>query len=292
MEDMLFQLLGAIGLVTALPAFAHRPAPTVGLMVVAHGASREWNDQVKALVDQVDWPAGPVGLTFLMGEDADANGWRATMQRLVGAGARTVVVVPLMISSYGGHYRQVLYYAGKLPALPPELSAHAHESPFHPIPVAVTPALDAAPELAEALLLQRPNLRRDVRPLVLLGHGPNAEEDAKAWLNAFTTTAERLVAAGHRGTIRLALLRDDAPAGVREAAVAALRDTVHALAGRSQDTVTVMTVLVASGRMTRVRIPKDLEGLPVDYVPSVLAPLPPIARWIERVAATAVRTAD
>ena len=45
-----------------------------------------------------------------------------------------------------------------------------------------------------------------------------------------------------------------------------------------------MTILIAQGQMTRARIPRDLEGLPVRYAPMGLTPLPAIARWIERVA--------
>jgi hypothetical protein len=71
-----------------------------------------------------------------------------------------------------------------------------------------------------------------------------------------------------------------------------MRDTVTALAARSGDSVTVMTILIAQGQMTRARIPRDLDGLPVRYAPMGLTPLPAIARWIERVAGELVNGAD
>jgi hypothetical protein len=88
-----------------------------------------------------------------MGEEADSAGWGAAVARLVRDGAREIVVVPLMVSSHGSHYRQIRYYAGELDSLPPELAAHDHHSAHAApgVPMRVTPALDAAPELAEAL---------------------------------------------------------------------------------------------------------------------------------------------
>ena len=85
--------------------------------------------------------------------------------------------------------------------------------------------------------------------------------------------------------LHVGLLRDDAPAPVRAAAIQSLRDTIATLA--RGDTVTVMTVLVSSGTIDRVRIPSDLAGMPMKYVGVALAPHPALARWIERVAAQA-----
>ena len=80
----------------------------------------------------------------------------------------------------------------------------------------------------------------------------------------------------------MALLRDDAPPEVRKAAVAAMRDTVLAMAERAADSVVAMPVMISSGSITRVKIPADLDGLPIRYRAEPLAPRVELARWIER----------
>ncbi|HEX9893680.1 MAG TPA: CbiX/SirB N-terminal domain-containing protein [Gemmatimonadales bacterium] len=266
-------------------------ARQVGLLVVAHGATADWNAQVRGTVAQVTWRLGPTATAFLMGPEAQSAGWDSAVARLTSAGVRSVVVVPLMVSSFGSHYRQVRYYAGELDRLPAELAGHDHASRARPaVPMQVTPALDAAPELLEAVANRWSalDLRLRTAPLVLLGHGPNDETDAERWTAAFHTALARVRQLGHSHESRSALLRDDAAPSVRADAIRRLRDSVTALADRAGDSVTVMTVLVARGEMTGVRIPKDLDGLPIRYVPTGLTPLPAIARWIERVAGEAI----
>ena len=51
-----------------------------------------------------------------------------------------------------------------------------------------------------------------------------------------------------------------------------------------------MPVLISTGRIDRVTIPKDLAGLPVRYAPMVLAPHAALAQWIERVAIARLET--
>jgi hypothetical protein len=81
------------------------------------------------------------------------------------------------------------------------------------------------------------------------------------------------------------MLRDDAAPAERARAVTALRDTIAAVAARDGDSVLVMTVLISSGGINRVTVPRDLAGMPMRYAGVVLAPHPALARWIERVAA-------
>ena len=156
--------------------------------------------------------------------------------------------------------------------------------------MAVTPALDASPEMLDALVerwrgLDRRPPQRAARPA-----GPRTRRirtTRRRWIAAFQSALDQLKSAGHSADGRSALLRDDAAPEVRAASIREMRDTVSALAARSNDSVTVMTVLISQGGMQRVTIPRDLEGLPVRYAPVSLTPLAAIARWIERVATEA-----
>jgi sirohydrochlorin ferrochelatase len=95
-----------------------------------------------------------------------------------------------------------------------------------------------------------------------------------------------------RSDLHVALLRDDAPPEVRRAAIAAMRDTVLAMAARAADSVVAMPVMISSGSITRVKIPADLDGLPIRYRAEPLAPRAELARWIERSAKESAESAN
>ncbi len=264
-----------------------------GLVVVAHGATRDWNDRVRQTVAQVRWPHGPVAAAFLTGPEAETAGWNLAVAELQGRGIRALVVMPLMVSSFGAHFRQVEYYAGQRSELLAELAAHRHE--LHAtvsVPVRVTAALDTAAELLDAVEARWSALdpRRQQAPLVMVAHGTNDDADAARWTDAMDRVLGRLRTIGDTGPSLGMLLRDDAPASVLVAAVAAMRDSIAAFEARGRDSVTVMTLLVAQDRLTQRTIPSDPAGLPVRYVPMGLTPLPAIARWIERSAEAARRS--
>lgn len=259
-----------------------------GLLVVAHGANKGWNDRVRETVANVNWN-GPVALAFLMGPEADSLSWNAGVARLVQDGATEITVVPLMVSSHGSHYRQIRFYAGELPSLPPELAKHDHGSHgTAPVPMKVTPALDDAPEFAAALSARWHEMDEDdrSRPLLLVAHGPNDPADAVEWLKDIGSVSEGLRQATGK-ELHVGLLRDDAPPPVRAEAIAAMRDSVLAMAERAGDSVVAMPVMISSGSITSTKIPNDLAGLPIRYHAEPLAPLPQLSRWIERVARTA-----
>jgi hypothetical protein len=259
-----------------------------GLLIVAHGAGPTWNARVRQVVAMVTWD-GPVELAFLMGPSAHDESWTAGLSRLARRGARCAVAVPLMVSSYGAHVRQMRHYAGELAEMPAGLVGmdHGTHGPAtNPIPVAVTAALDDAPELGRILadrLAADPRISMD-RALVLVAHGPSEADDVGPWLHGIDRAIAPLRAERPARPVHIGLLRDDAEPSVREAAVSALRDSIAALAQATGDSVTVLTVLVSSGDIDRVRVPADLERMPMHYVGSVLAPHPALARWIERVA--------
>jgi sirohydrochlorin ferrochelatase len=266
-----------------------------GLLVVAHGANKGWNDRVRETVANVNWN-GPVALAFLMGPEADSLGWNQAVTRLVKEGAREITVVPLMVSSHGSHYRQIRFYAGELDSLPPELAHHDHGTHVAaPVPMRVTPALDDAPEFAEALSARWHEMDEGdrSRPLLLVAHGPNDPADAVEWLEDIGSVSEGLRKATGK-ELHVGLLRDDAPAPVRAEAIAAMRDSVLAMAERAGDSVVALPVMISSGAITSTKIPNDLAGLPIRYHAEPLAPLPHLSRWIERVArgAAAVERAE
>lgn len=270
--------MGLLGL--AVPVRAQ-----TGLLVVAHGAGAEWNDGVRQVVSQLRWN-GPVATAFLMGDEAPVSGWDSAAAALARRGVREIVVVPLMVSSHGGHYRQIRFYAGELTEWPADLSHQMHGTVARPpVPMRVTEALDAAPELGIALLSRWRELsdRDRRRPLLLVAHGPTSDHEATLWTRDLDAAASEIRQRGGI-SVSIGLLRDDAPAPVRAAAVAGIRGLIDSLAARAGDSVAVMPVLISRGSIATATIPADLSGLAIRYAPVALTPLPALARWIERVA--------
>lgn len=272
---------------------AQTVAGKVGLLVVAHGADSTWNANVRKTVAQVNWKQGPVEVAFLMGGEAKTASWSAAVNSLQGAKVSRIVAVPLMVSTHGSHVDQIRYYAGELPTLPKELEGmmkamgHDHETPVHAhVPIVTTNALDDASELGQALYerwMQLSDADRK-RPLVLVAHGPNDAEAAVLWEKNIAATAGKIAKLVAPNPMRIHLLRDDAPAEVRRAAVQEMRDSISALAARAKDSVTVLPVLISTGSVNTVKIPADIAGLPVRYQPVGLTPSAALARWIERIA--------
>lgn len=266
-------------------------AAQTGLLVVAHGAGESWNAGVRAVVAQVHWPAGPVATAFLMGPEADSSGWNSALARLTQEGMSRLVVVPLLVSSHGGHYLDILHLAGVLADSSPDTAPHMHGGHSPSVPTAITTALDDAPEIGQVLDARWRELPATHRgqPLVLVAHGPTSDQDAAFWLQDLDRAAAGIRRAGQI-PVGIGLLRDDAPPVVRAAAIAALRRTITSLAPRAGDSVTVLPTLISTGRIDQLTIPEDLLGLPISYTPRPLAPHPALARWIERVASAKATT--
>ncbi len=254
-----------------------------GLLVVAHGGSATWNQQVRNTVQEVEWTRGPVEIAFLMGPESDSAGWKPAVESLVARRAQRIIAVPLMVSSFGGHFDQIMFYAGRRKTLAPALATHDHVGDWKPpVPIEVTSALDDAPELGATLYdrWQALTPRDQNRPLYLIAHGPGADSASARWISNIRSAADTLARIGHPA--KIGLLQDDASPAERAQAIARLRANISSLSVAAGDSVLVLSVLISSGRIDQVTIPTDLAELPVHYVPTALTPSHHIARWIER----------
>jgi len=288
---MRFRIFTFVSLLLATTSSLSSQSGRTGLLVVAHGATPAWNARVRETVAQVKWDRGPVEVAFLMGVEADSAGWSAGVKRLIAQGATDAIVVPLMVSTYGDHVRQIEHYAGVRSEIPEGLAEHDHRDPqaMATLPMRVTGGLDAAPELGAILLdAWRALPAKDrTRAVLLLAHGPQTDVDAAHWSRNLGTVGQVLSAGGLAADLRIALVRDDAAPEIRAAAIQEARDTVTALATRTRDSVVVIPILVSTGSLDRLKVPGDLDGVPAAMRPAPLAPSPRLARWIERVAADA-----
>jgi sirohydrochlorin ferrochelatase len=292
----------AVALAVLLPAFRadaqSRPTPSaaVGTLIVAHGGGPAWDALVKKVAGEVELP-GPVGVSFLMGPGAKEHRFQDAVRDLATRGAREVVVVPMLVSSHSGHYDQIRYLVGDLETLDQEMLHHLHMSGIErtdgSIPLRLTRAMDDAPEIAEVLAERARVLATDPakQALFLIGHGPNSAEDYAAWMENLRRVADTVAARAGFRNVLLDLVRDDAPAPVRTEAVLRVRELIRLQYELTGQPVVVVPVLVASGRVSTEKLPKDLKGLPIVYTSEGLLPHTEMARWVESRVQTAVATA-
>jgi sirohydrochlorin ferrochelatase len=223
-----------------------------------------------------------------MGPESSRSRFQDAIDKLVTKGAQEVVAVPLLVSSYSGHYEQIRYLARLTDTLDTVMREHLHHGGIErskaEVPIRVMAALDDSHELARVLTDRATTFEPDPRDkaLMLVGHGPNSAEDYAAWMRNLRVVADSVRRWSGFRDVRVELLREDAPAAVRAEAVHRLRELIALQAEVTGGPVTVVPILVSRGGISRSTLMKDLEGLPVRLSDEPLLPHPAIAEWIAR----------
>jgi sirohydrochlorin cobaltochelatase len=251
----------------------------VGILVLAHGA-RAAGDQV--MKDGVTPIAAhyPVAAAFGMAMMGSGH-IQAAANRLTDAGAKTIVVVPVVVTKYASLYRQWDYILG-----------NRSEGAYLDVPqiktaakVIIAPAIADHRLMTELLLDHARELSTNpaAETVILVGHGPaNAEENA-ADTAIMAVHAERLKQqGGFAGTAALNL-QDDAPDPIRAANVARLRALVEA-ANKSGRTPLVVGYLMAT-RGIQEKIQHDLAGLTYKFQPKGITSHPNFTAWVRETVA-------
>jgi sirohydrochlorin ferrochelatase len=275
-----------------------------GILLLAHGGSPEWNSRVTELVAQVD-RTKPTEVAFGMATRANIQ---AAVDRLVERGVTEIVAVPLFVSSWSSVITSTEYLLGLRAEAPAALAMYekmrhpqpAANSPSHatpagheghatvgatspvksPVPIRMTRALNDHPIVADILTSRAESISRDPaeESLVIVAHGPNAEDDNRRWLADMASLAERIARTETFASIDYLTLRDDAPKPVRDAATAELRQIV-AKGTQEGRRVLVVPLLVSFGGIER-GLRQRLEGLPYVLPDAGLMPDARLATWV------------
>ena len=262
-----------------------RAQDSVGVIVLAHGAGPEWNAGVLSAARLVERPG--VEVAFLMGPDAPKYRFQDQVAKLERSGARHIIVVPLLVSSYSGHYEQIRWLAGETDSLDAEMQHHLHmagiDRPKTTAKLHVSRALDDATELADILRDRAVALANTPsrQALFLVGHGPNSAEDYAQWMKMLRRVAQRVASRTDFRDVKVELVRDDAPPDVRAEAVLRTRELIAMQAQITGAEVVVVPILLGRSSVGDERIRKDLAGLPIVYSGDPILPHRGIARWIE-----------
>jgi sirohydrochlorin ferrochelatase len=280
------RVLSMIALVFIAAGADAQEAARTGTVLVAHGGGEEWNAQVLEVARRTE-TGGPIEVSFLMGPGAATHRFQDAVARLEATGVARIVVVPVLVSSYSGHYEQIRYLAGEVDLLDATMMHHLHmagiERARTDVPIRVAPAMDDAAEIAHVLadralaLAEAPS----AQALMLVGHGPNSAEDLAAWMGNLRTIADSVQRATGFRDVRVGVVQDDAPAPVRAEAVRRVRELIELQAAATGRDVVVVPVLVSKGQVSHEKLPADLAGLPIRYTGDPILPHEGVARWIE-----------
>jgi sirohydrochlorin ferrochelatase len=267
-------------------ATAQRGEP-VGTVIVAHGGDERWNAQVLEVARQAK-TGGPVLVSFLMGPAAKDHRFQDAVDSLARLGVRHAVVVPMLVSSHSGHYDQIRWLTGAMDTLSAGMLHHLHmagiDRPNADVALHLAAALDSAPQLGRVLAERARTTAGGTlegRAVFLVGHGPNDAEDYARWMAALRPVADTVAAHTGAKSVMIELVRDDAPPMVRAEAVTRIRELIGLQRAATNADVVVVPILIADGYVSRVKLPKDLAGLPIAYQPAGLLPHAAMAEWVE-----------
>lgn len=255
----------------------------VGVLVLAHGGSWRWNQTVREAVAQAHLDC-PTEVAFGMGMHAkEVKRLQRAVEQLERRKVNRIVVVPLLVSSSSEVMRQFEYLFGVREHGPWE--THAKPLALH-VPVVMAAPLDDDPAVAQVLVERARAMSRtpEQEAVVLIAHGPNAEDDNAAWLHTMERLARQVQAQGHFRAVLPVTMRDDASKPVREEATHQMRALVQA---QSQHGRTLVVPLLLANGGIEAKIPKRLHGLAYLYQRQTLLPHPALSQWIARRVAAA-----
>ncbi len=307
-------------------------ASDIGILILAHGGGKEWNETIKKAVNFLE-KEYPVEIAFGM---ANPVSIKRGLEKLKGNGVKKVIAIPLFISSHSPIIRQLEYLFSKkdkmeddpifmlnreeyykfkelfdfINSLPSSLSWWIWEelpdreifkmimkryiddgsrlknivlmyqelmnlykeksNLVKPIDIELdiylAKPMDDHPTVAEIICDRALELSKEPSKeiLVIVAHGPNAEEDNAKWLESMESIAkqcQKIVIEKRGGAFKSIFsitVRDDAPEPLYNQAREHLRAIVRQAAMWGE--IIVVPLLVAEGRVSR-SIEKRLEGL-------------------------------
>ena len=296
----------------AWPGVAAGQAPSTGILLLAHGGAKNWNQGVADAAAEVNRDQ-PVEVAFGMATRRNIQG---AIDRLIARGVTEIVAVPLFVSPHSSVVRSTEFLLGQRTDAPADLAifakmdhgsgdaahaGHAGHTAAAPengalpvvsrVPIRMSGALGRHPLVAAMLADRARSVSQDAarEVVVLVAHGPVPSDDNARWLDDLASLGGGVKAATPFKGVEWQTVRDDAPAPIRDQAAAELRDRVTRLAGAG-DRVLIVPVVISFGGIEQ-GIRKRLDGLTYTMASQGLLPDPRIAQWIRESAATAAPAA-
>jgi sirohydrochlorin ferrochelatase len=247
---------------------------TQGLLILTHGfreaGDKIFRDRVQPMADIFPTSLG-IGMAMMMSTHI-----QVALDDLVAAGAKEIVVVPVVSSASNELYRQWLYIFGRQDkaefASVPRVKTSAE--------VKIIPPPGSNPLVAEILLDHANEISTDPKSevVVIAGHGPTSTEDNDKELKVLAGLAAIVKEDGGFADVTGITLQDDAPPDVRAANVKKLRARVEA-AQKDGKRVLVVTNLIGA-RTIQAKLREDLAGLEYKFNNKGIAQHDNFIKWM------------
>lgn len=254
----------------------------IGVLVVAHGSGtvgdRVLQEGVTPLAQK-----HPTAIGFGMAM-MSSHHIQEALDKLTAAGAKTIVVVPAVVTEQSSVYRQWAYLFGR-----------RDDSAYLDVPRVKTtaklvfaPAMDEHPLVTDILYDHAKAISADPanEVVILLGHGPTFDHENEIELRHIATHAQRIKQRGGFFDAKGLTLQDDAPAATREANVAQLRRWIETARRQGKDALIVAAVHQAKG--IQQKIYSDLDGLTFRYNEKGMSNHPAFVEWVKDAVKTAL----
>jgi hypothetical protein len=228
-----------------------------GVLILLHGFREQgdklFRDRVQPIGDVLPTALG-VGMAMMMSEHIQLG-----LDDLQAAGAKEIVVVPIVSSTHDEMYRQWEYVLGRrAEASYATVGQVKTDAILH---LASPPGND--PLIAEILLDYALEISTDPKNevVIIASHGPAGAEDNARLLANLEILAKYVKEDGGFAAVRAGTLQDDAVPEVRAANVQKMRAMVES-ATKDGKKVLIVTNLVGA-RTIQAKLRRDLKGL--DY---------------------------
>ena len=257
----------------------------VGVLALGHGYGDKGDAQFKSgYADIAKTHPTAVGLGMAM---MDSSHIQRAVDQLETAGAKTIVVLPTEIGEPSNLTVQWDWILGRS-----ERSAYLDVAKLQTqARIVKTATPTASPVMAEILAENLRALSRTPATefAVLVAHGPTDATENQIELDALARHAATIKAAlGLAGSTAFTL-QDDAPADVRDANVARIRERIAAETAAGHR-VLVAPVLITGGGYVSMKIRRDFAGLAFEMADRGLAESALFSRWVaEAVSAATAR---
>jgi sirohydrochlorin cobaltochelatase len=246
----------------------------IGVLVIAHGSGtngdRVLQEGVSPLAQKQPTAIG-YGMAMMSSfhiQDA--------LDKLTSAGAKTIVVVPAVVTEQSSIYRQWAYLFGRR-----DDSAYLDVDRVKTkAKVIMAPAMDEHPLVTQILLdhAKAISTTPDNEVVIVLGHGPTFDHENEIELQHIATHAKRIKDQGKFFDAKGLTLQDDAPEATRAANVKKLRTWVSD-ANAAGKTPLVVGYLIST-RGIQDKIAEDLTGLSYKFQTKGLSAHPNFTAWI------------
>lgn len=246
-----------------------------GVLILLHGfrerGDKVFRDEVQPIGEVFPTALG-VGMAMMMSDHIQLG-----LDDLQAAGAKEIVVVPVVSTENNEMYRQWLWLFGKWDkvqfATMPKVKTDAR--------LYFAPPPGDNPLIAEILLDYAMEISTDPKKevVIIAAHGPTAADDNEKDLKTLAALARIVQEDGGFASVQGMTLQDDAPVAVREANVQKLRAVVES-AMKDGKKVLIVTNLVGA-RTIQAKLREDLKGLDYNFNAKGIVQHDNFVKWMQ-----------